>query len=175
MRIEAFPIRRMPLEQELHTYHEQKEHLLGQYKDRYVLIKGDEGVTDFASRGDALRETYKRFGREAFLVKKVEEVEQVNLEGVSDLLVACQTGIPNSYRLIKRPITRSCMRSVLEKQIVRRTNRLIRVRRLICLLSIFCVFSLPTDAVWVDMPLVGPPAIGVKPRDAKRLQQGFEL
>ena len=36
------------------------------------------------------------------------------------------------------------MRSVLEKQIVRRTNRLIRVRRLMCLLSIFCVLSLPT-------------------------------
>jgi CheW-like domain len=55
-----------------------------------------------------------------------------------------QTDTPNSYRLIKRPITRSCIRSVLEKHSVRRTSRLIRVRRLICLLSIFCVFSLPT-------------------------------
>jgi len=36
------------------------------------------------------------------------------------------------------------MRSVLEKQIVRRTNRLIRARKLVCLLSIFYVFSLPT-------------------------------
>ena len=36
------------------------------------------------------------------------------------------------------------MRSVLEKQIVRRTNRLIRVRKLMCLLSIFCVFVCPT-------------------------------
>jgi hypothetical protein len=36
------------------------------------------------------------------------------------------------------------MCSVLEKHSVRRTNRLIRVRRLLCLLSIFCVFSLPT-------------------------------
>src|SRR5712691_9394293 len=56
----------------------------------------------------------------------------------------CQTDAPNSYRLIKRPITKSCIRSVLEKHSVRRTSRLIRVRRLICLLSIFCVFSLPT-------------------------------
>ena len=32
----------------------------------------------------------------------------------------------------------------LKKQIVRRTKRLIRVRRLVCLLSIFWVFSLPT-------------------------------
>jgi hypothetical protein len=44
-----------------------------------VLIKGDEVVADFESRGDALREGYKRFGREAFLVKKVEEVEPVNV------------------------------------------------------------------------------------------------
>jgi hypothetical protein len=35
------------------------------------------------------------------------------------------------------PITTSCMVVVLEKQIVRRTNRLIRVRKLMCLLSIF--------------------------------------
>ena len=76
--IGAFPIRRMLLEQELHTFYEQKEHLLGQYKDRYVLIKGDEVVADFESRSDALREGYKLFGHEPFLVKKVEEVEQVN-------------------------------------------------------------------------------------------------
>ena len=36
------------------------------------------------------------------------------------------------------------MRSVLEKHSVRRINRLIRVRKLMCLLSIVCVFSLPT-------------------------------
>jgi hypothetical protein len=69
----------MPLEQELHAFHEQKEHLLEKFKDRYVLIKGDEVVADFESRGDALREGYKRYGREAFLVKKVEEMEQVNV------------------------------------------------------------------------------------------------
>ena len=68
----------MPLEQELPTFHEQKEHLLEKYKDRYMLIKGDDVIADFESRGDALREGYKRFGHEAFLVKKVEEVEQVN-------------------------------------------------------------------------------------------------
>ena len=66
------------------------------------------------------------------------------LGGVSDLLIACQTGTPNSYRLINSPITKSCMRSVLEKQIVRRTNRLIRMRMLMCLLSIFCVCAFPT-------------------------------
>jgi hypothetical protein len=56
-----------------------KEHLLEQYKDRYVLIKGDDVIADFESRGDALREGYKRFGHEAFLVKKVEVIEEVNV------------------------------------------------------------------------------------------------
>ena len=66
------------------------------------------------------------------------------LEDVSNLLILCQIARPNSCRLMKSPITRSCICSVLEKQIVRRTNRLIRVRKLMCLLSIFCVFSFPT-------------------------------
>ena len=74
----GFPQPTMPLEQELQTFHEQKEHLLEKYKDRYVLIKGDDIVADFESRSDALREGYTRFGHEAFLVKKVEGVDQVN-------------------------------------------------------------------------------------------------
>src|SRR2546425_10066481 len=72
------------------------------------------------------------------------EVELHYREGVSDLLISCQTGTPNSYRLINSPMTKSCMRSVLEKQIVRRTSRLIRVHKLMCLLSIFWVFAFPT-------------------------------
>src|SRR2546428_14106157 len=47
---------------------------------------------------------------------------------------------------MKRPITRSCMRSVFEKQVVRRTKRLILVRRLMCLLSIFGTFRIPVDS-----------------------------
>lgn len=70
--------------------------------------------------------------------------EDEKIEGVSELWISSQTDTPNSYRLMKSPITRSCMRSVFEKQIVRRTNRLIRVRKLMCLLSIFCVWAFPT-------------------------------
>ena len=51
---------------------------------------------------------------------------------------------PNSYRFMQSPITRSCICSVLEKHIVRRTHRLMRVRRVRCFLSIFWVFSCPT-------------------------------
>lgn len=45
---------------------------------------------------------------------------------------------------MQEAITKSCMRSVLAKQIVQRTNRFIRVRKLLGLLSIFWVFAFPT-------------------------------
>jgi hypothetical protein len=64
--------------------------------------------------------------------------------GVAKVLIPYQMSRPNSYRLMKSPMTRSCMCSVFEKHSVRRTNRLMRVRRLMCLLSIFWVFSFPT-------------------------------
>src|SRR5438067_6912035 len=76
------------------------------------------------------------------------------LEDVSQVLIPDQRDCPNSYRLMNSPITRSCIRSVLEKQIVRRTNRLMRVRRLMCLLSIFWVFSLHLLYAPLTIPLV---------------------
>src|SRR5215471_14204233 len=82
-----------------------------------------------------------------------------------------QRARPNSYRFMKSPITRSCICSVLDKHSVRRTNRLIRVRRLMCLLSIFWVLSPHVMLLGIDMPLVGPPSVGVILRDAKGLQQ----
>src|SRR5712671_4397536 len=60
-------------------------------------------------------------------------------EDGSDLVMLCQTDTPNSYRLSKSPITKSCMRSVLAKPLVRRTNRLLCVCTLMGLLSLFCV------------------------------------
>jgi hypothetical protein len=41
---------------------------------------------------------------------------------------------PHSSRLMKRPITTSCVVVVLEKQMVQRTKRLIRARTLMCVL-----------------------------------------
>ncbi len=77
---------------------------------------------------------------------------------------------------MKRPITKSCIVVVLEKQIVRRTNRLIRVRKLMCLLSIFlCVLFANGVLLWVDVPLVGAPSIRIRPHDPKRLQQCLQL
>ena len=108
---------------------------------------GDEepGSADRASAGEGLEQGAggRTLGMLRDGVGKVLNRLQGGPGGVSDLLIAYQTDTPNSYRLINSPITKSCMRSVLEKQIVRRTNRLIRVRMLMCLLSIFWVFAFP--------------------------------
>lgn len=69
----------MNLEQELKTFEENKEKLLAEKKGRFVLIKGDQIVSDFVSYEDALSDGYKRFGNKEFLVKQVVETESVNL------------------------------------------------------------------------------------------------
>lgn len=63
---------------------------------------------------------------------------------VLDLWNWNQIAQPNSKRLMNSPITRSCITTVLEKQIVLRANRLMRVRKVKCLRSIFWVLRLPT-------------------------------
>jgi len=65
--------------------------------------------------------------------------------GVLDVdITRFHTKTQNSYRFTNRPITMSCIFSSLEKQIVFLASRLIRVRRVRCFRSIFCVFRLPT-------------------------------
>jgi hypothetical protein len=53
-----------------------------------------------------------------------------------------ETGRLNSERLINSPMTRSCMYSAWEKHIVRRTSRVIRVCRLLCVRAIVWGFAL---------------------------------
>ena len=65
----------MPLEQELKTYAAHREELLGRAKGKFVLIKGDQVIDDFASQEDALKRGYEEFGNQPFLVKQVEEIE----------------------------------------------------------------------------------------------------
>ena len=50
---------------------------------------------------------------------------------------------PNSYRLTNNPMTISCICMDLEKQIVLRVSRLMRVRKVRCFRSICCVLRLP--------------------------------
>jgi hypothetical protein len=63
---------------------------------------------------------------------------------VPKVLISCEIAPPNSERLMKSPSTRSCLVVIVEKQIMRRTSRSIRVRRLMGLLAIFGVCCVPT-------------------------------
>ena len=67
----------MTLEQELATY---RENLLdlARHEGRYVLIHGNDVVDTFSSYEDALRQGYRQFGLQPFLVKRIETVEQVH-------------------------------------------------------------------------------------------------
>src|SRR5437870_11935818 len=82
-----------------------------------------------------------------------------------------QMARPNSYRLMNSPITRSCMRSVLEKHSVRRTNRLIRVRIDVLALDFLRILLAYVMLLDIDMPLIGPTPVGVILCDAKGLSQ----
>lgn len=66
----------MALERELATY---KKHLpdLREHEGKFVLIHGDEIVDYFSSYDDAIKEGYRRFKLEPFLVKQVQMIEQV--------------------------------------------------------------------------------------------------
>jgi hypothetical protein len=92
------------------------------------------------------------------------------------MLIPSQMSRPNSYRLMKSPIARSCMCSVCEKQMVRRTNRLIRVRRWICLLSILLRLHLPNRVLLSGhMTLIRTPPVCIVPGDTKGRQQRLPL
>ena len=64
---------------------------------------------------------------------------------VAQICIFAWISIPNSTALIYRPITISCINSLLEKQIVRPVNRLILVLKSRFFRSIFCVFFFPTS------------------------------
>lgn len=68
----------MLLEKELKTFDKRREQLLAEVKGRFVLIKGDDVLADFASYEGTLSEGYRRFGNEAFLVQQVKENDGLN-------------------------------------------------------------------------------------------------
>ena len=65
----------MALEKELETYR-RKLPELKEHEGKYALIHGDEVVDTYSSYDDALKEGYKRFKLEPFLVKQITAVEQ---------------------------------------------------------------------------------------------------
>jgi len=61
---------------ELTFFESMKNKWLEKYKDKYVLIKGEELIDEFTSLEDAYKEGVKRYGNQPFFIKKVVEVEQ---------------------------------------------------------------------------------------------------
>ncbi|MES2203128.1 MAG: hypothetical protein V4474_02300 [Patescibacteria group bacterium] len=66
------------LEKEIATFNKNKEVLLREKRGRFILIKGDTIVSDFASYEDALADGYKHYGNTEFLVKQAIDEEIVN-------------------------------------------------------------------------------------------------
>lgn len=67
----------MQLERELATYRDKLPELV-QHEGKYVLIHGDSVVDTFASYQDALRQGYRQFGLEPFLVKQILSTERIH-------------------------------------------------------------------------------------------------
>jgi len=67
----------MPLEKELALFERMKPELLKSYTGKFVLIHGENFIGAFDSAENAYGEGVSRFGREAFLVKRVVEREEV--------------------------------------------------------------------------------------------------
>jgi len=61
------------LENEIAFYNENLPDWLRQYRKRFVLIKGENLIGTFDTDSDALTEGARLFGRESFLVRRVEE------------------------------------------------------------------------------------------------------
>lgn len=67
----------MQLERELATYKENLPGLL-QHEGKYVLIQGEHVVDVFATYQDALRQGYRQFGLDPFMVKQILSTERVH-------------------------------------------------------------------------------------------------
>jgi hypothetical protein len=62
---------------ELATYERHKEELVGAHEGRFVLIHGDDLSGIWDTYQDALKAGYDKFGLEAFLVKQIRGIEQI--------------------------------------------------------------------------------------------------
>jgi len=67
----------MQLEREMATYKASLPDLL-QHEGKYALIQGDSVADVFATYQDALRQGYRQFGLEPFMVKQILSTERVH-------------------------------------------------------------------------------------------------
>ena len=75
-----------PLAEELRTFYAHKAELLETAKRRYVLIKGDDVVGLFDYQEEAFSEAYRRFRLSGFMIKQVQEHEEVITIGGSSFV-----------------------------------------------------------------------------------------
>jgi len=66
---------RMELQAELDVFERLRLSLLDRAAGKYALVKGSELVNVFGSEVEAIRDGYRRFGNEAFLVKHIVEAD----------------------------------------------------------------------------------------------------
>ena len=80
----------MALEKELQTY---KNKLAELKKDegKFVLIHGDDVIDTYSSYDDAIKEGYKKFHLEPFLVKQISSIEQIQF--ISRSISPCSTNV----------------------------------------------------------------------------------
>lgn len=79
----------MALEKELETYVKELPRL-SCHEGKFVLIHDGTVEDVFGTYEDALKEGYERFGLDAFLVKEIHTVEQIQYF-TRDLKVKCHT------------------------------------------------------------------------------------
>lgn len=65
----------MALEKELEFYKEHLNEWLAHYEGKFAVIKGTELIGTFTKMEEAYGEGVKRFGSEAFLIKRVAKDE----------------------------------------------------------------------------------------------------
>ena len=80
----------MALEKELQTY-KNKLPELKKDEGKFVLIHGDDVIDTYSSYDDAIKEGYKKFHLEPFLVKQIRSIEQIQF--ISRSISPCSTNV----------------------------------------------------------------------------------
>jgi uncharacterized protein (DUF433 family) len=69
------PAEAHPLEKELEYFEGHRSELVLRAKGQFALVKNDSLIGTFEGQAEAIREGYRRFGNEPFLVKRIAEVD----------------------------------------------------------------------------------------------------
>jgi hypothetical protein len=65
----------LALQTELDAFERLRLNLFDRAAGKYALVKGGDLVDTFGSESEAIREGYRRFGNEAFLVKHIVQAD----------------------------------------------------------------------------------------------------